>query len=72
MIQIIERKNKHFQTLPVNRFILLKLHLLQLNLTGWQNAVSFYGSTTNHLDLGIWVGWLVGPRQHKFQHKHFV
>ena len=30
--------------------------------------VGFYGSATNHLKLGIWVG----PCQHKFQNKHFV
>ena len=45
--KIIERNNKNIQALPeqvdypVSRFISLKLNLLQLNLTGWQNAVCF-------------------------------
>ena len=41
MLQIIERKNKHIQTLPINRFVLLKRPLLQSNLTDWQNVVFF-------------------------------
>ena len=32
----------------------------------------FYGSATNHLEVGIWVGWLVGWSQHKFQNKQIV
>ena len=50
VFEIIERKNKHILTTPeqvdypVNRFILLKLHLLQLNLTGWQNGVCVFTS----------------------------
>ena len=43
------------------------LHGLQVKaiLLIQENSCGFYGSATNHLELGIWVGW----RQHKFQHK---
>ena len=54
------KKNKHIQTLPVNRFILLKLHLLQLNLTGWQNVVCFSKcfKVSQVLISDTFIGWI--------------
>ena len=46
-------------------------HLLEHGLS-MKLMKCFYGLATKHLELGIWVGRLASPFQHKYQNKEIV